>query len=255
MLGKWRFARWSLALIAVVVALLAGLYGLSRSVVSASREYVYMTVADLPENTVGLVLGTSNFTQSGTANPLFDARVQAGALLYQAGKIQHLLLSGANPGKSYNEPKRMLEALLKYDIPRSAMTLDYAGVRTLDSVVRAREIFGLSRYTIISQRFHDYRAVYLARARGIEAVAFAAPENDRSLPFRTNAREFFARIMALVDVHVLQTRPRYLGKPEPIVLSGKPTVRKPTIQPRLGDPDDPAPVPAFVEDGNGKKSK
>lgn len=231
-----RFVGWT-GVIAFTLLLAAwGLYGLSRSVVHAARDHVYMTVADLPDNEVGLVLGTSNFTKAGTPNLLFKYRIQAAALLWRSGKVKHLLLSGANPEPSYNEPQRMFQALIEQGIPAAAMTLDYAGIRTLDSVVRAHKVFGLDRFTIISQRFHNFRAVYIARENGIEAVAFSAPEADRNFPLRTRTREFFARLMALVDVHVLDTQPRYLGEPQRIGDEGRGATSG--FSPRLDAPDE-----------------
>lgn len=231
-----RLARWMIVSLVALLLVAWGLYGLSRSVVHEAWDHVYKTVADLPDNDVGLVLGTSNFTKAGTPNPLFKYRIQAAALLWKAGKVKHLLLSGANPEPSYNEPQRMFQALIEHGVPAEVMTLDYAGIRTLDSVVRAREIFGLRRYTIISQRFHDFRAVYIARAYGIEAIAFAAPEADRHFPLRTRTREFFARLMALMDVHILETQPRFLGDPQPITI-GRSATPVLTANPQLDAPE------------------
>ncbi|MES1942773.1 sanA protein [Salinisphaera sp. PC39] len=203
--------------VALAVATAAGvllllLLAANAWVIGAAREHVYDDIQRLPVNEVGLVLGTSPYTRRGNRNLLFRHRMRAAAELYDAGKVRHLLLSGANPDETYNEPRKMYQALVALGVPPEAMTFDFAGFRTLDSVVRAREIFGLERVTVISQRFHNYRAVFIARRRGLEAVAYTRPEEDPRQPLRTEAREYLARGKAVLDLFVLFKRPKYLGE-------------------------------------------
>lgn len=186
--------------------------GANAWVVGSSRAYVFDDIQALPNNDVGLVLGTSPYTRQGNHNLLFKYRIQAAATLYKAGKVRHLLLSGANPDKTYNEPRKMYQALRKAGVPDSAMTMDFAGLRTLDSMVRAGQVFGLTRFTIISQRFHDYRAVFIARHEGLDAVAYNSPREDARQNLRTEAREFGARAKAVVDLFVIFKQPRFLGQ-------------------------------------------
>ena len=141
--------------------------------------------------------------------------ITAAAALYHAGKVQRLLLSGDNGTLHYNEPWVMRKALIAAGVDSSHIALDHAGFRTLDSMVRAREVFGLSEFVVISQRFHVERAVYLAHAEGIQAVGFCAADVDRHRGFRTLLREYGARVKVFVD-HWLGTRPRFLGEPLPI---------------------------------------
>lgn len=182
-------------------------------VVTSARPYIYAAIDELPVNRVGLVLGTSSYTRKGNNNLLFDYRMDAAADLYKAGKVQHLLVSGANPDASYNEPRMMYKSLIAKGVPHEAMTLDFAGFRTLDSVVRAHEVFGLNSFTILSQRFHDYRAVFIARKHDLKAIAYAVPEQTEKQTPRTWWREFFARVRAVLDMTVLGTEPRFLGEP------------------------------------------
>lgn len=199
-----------LALVGLVVAacVLA-----NHWVVTSAQPYIYSAIDDLPVNRVGLVLGTSSYTRAGNNNLLFDYRMDAAADLYKAGKVQHLLVSGANPDASYNEPRTMHRALINKGVPHEAMTLDFAGFRTLDSVVRASEVFGLDSFTILSQRYHDYRAVFIARKHGLKAIAYAVPEQTEKQAPRTWWREFFARVRAVLDLTILDTQPRFLGEP------------------------------------------
>lgn len=216
-----RVRQWLLGLGLSAASVIWGVYEVSRSVVRAADPYVFEVAADLPQNEVGLVLGTSVYTRGGSLNPLFAYRMDAAAILYRAGKVRHLLVSGANPDETYNEPRKMYQALIGSGVPPEAITMDFAGFRTLDSVVRATKVFGLTRYTVISQRFHCYRAVYIARRNGADVVAYATPEVTRHLPLRTRAREVMARLQAVLDVRVLGTQPRHLG--EPVEIHGVPT--------------------------------
>ena len=172
---------------------------------------VFTRLEDLPPNDVGLVLGTSARLSSGGQNRFFANRIAAAAVLYHAGKVKHLILSGDNREVGNDEPTDMRNALAKDGVPESATTLDYAGIRTLDSFARAREVFGVRKLTIISDDFHLDRALLLARHHGIDAYAFPS----KSVPLRwsrkTRLREIGARGKALLDLYILRTQPRFLG--------------------------------------------
>lgn len=185
-------------------------------VVSATRNLITEHVERLSVHDVGLVLGTSPFTRHGNENLLFTHRMQAAAELYAAGRVRHLLLSGANPDRTYNEPRKMYQALRRLGVPGAAITLDFAGFRTLDSIVRAQRIFGLDRFVVVSQRYHAYRALFIARYTGAAAVAYIRPQEDRRQPLRAEAREYLARFKAVIDLFVLDKRPRFLGPRRPI---------------------------------------
>ncbi|MCB0642785.1 MAG: YdcF family protein [Phaeodactylibacter sp.] len=177
---------------------------------SASGQ-LYDQVEALPYNRVALVLGTGKHTRGGYLNPYFSTRIRAAAELYRAGKVEHFIVSGDNSRKGYNEPADMREALVDQGVPATAITLDYAGFRTLDSVVRCKEVFRQERFTIVSQPFHNIRALFIANHYGLETVAFAAAEVPSSR-MKIWARELLARTKAVLDLYVLKTQPRYLGE-------------------------------------------
>lgn len=211
-LQRWLF--W-----AVVLFLLAGL-GANRWVINSTDAYLYTDDALLPATDVGIVLGTSHYARDGGRNQEFQGRIRAAAKLYHDGKVRHLIVSGANPDRTYNEPRQMRRALIELGVPGEAITMDFAGFRTLDSVVRARTVWGLERYTLITQRYHAYRALFLARKLGMNgALAYAARigETD-AFGNRHPTRETFARLKAVLDVFILNTQPRYTGEPEPLVI-------------------------------------
>lgn len=186
----------------------------------AASGRVFRSVAAVPEREVGLLLGTSKETRNGRANLHFNQRIAAAADLYRAGKVRHLLVSGDNHTANYDEPDDMRAALIAAGVPASAITCDYAGFRTLDSVVRAGRIFGLSNCTIISEEFHCPRALWIAQRHGLDAIAFAAPDVGlKSWSLRAKFREQLARSWCAVDLYVLHRGPKFLGPEEPILLS------------------------------------
>lgn len=189
--------------------------------IRANDVRVFTSTDLLPQNEVGLVLGSSPRLKNGAANWHFNVRIAAAVKLYQAGKIRHLLLSGDNHAEDYDEPTEMKIALLQRGIPADAMTLDCAGFRTLDSVERARKIFGQEKITIITEDFHAHRSAFLAQHAGMDAVVFCAESLGAKWSARSKFREAGARVKAALDVYVLHTRPRFLGDKIEIKVSGR----------------------------------
>lgn len=186
---------------------------------SAANGKCFDGCAQVPAMDVGLVLGCSPKVAGGRTNLFFTRRIDAAVALYQAGKVRALIVSGDNHREGYDEPTAMKEALVAAGVPESRIYCDYAGFRTLDSVVRAREVFGQDRLVIVSQRFHNERAVYLAQQKGMEEVAAL---NAADVPVRSAAktwlRERFARVKAVLDVKILRTEPKFLGEPVKVAL-------------------------------------
>jgi len=183
-------------------------------IISGTSDHIYRSVDSVPRNRVGLVLGTSRYLRSGGSNPYFRYRIDAAIKLYNADKIEYILVSGDNSLKSYNEPKLMREALEERGVPGNRIFADYAGFRTLDSVVRSKEVFGQETLTIITQEFHGGRAVFIGRHKGIDAVAYAAGSVPTEFGFKVLVREVFARVKAVLDIYIFHTQPRFLGEAE-----------------------------------------
>ncbi|TLU99625.1 SanA protein [Dyadobacter luticola] len=173
-------------------------------VVYCTRQYNYFSIGSLPSNDVALVLGTSRNSEKGKENLFFKYRMEATARLFKEGKIKYIILSGNNDSQYYNEPLDMQRALLNLGIPENVMTLDYAGFRTFDSIIRCKEVFNQDNFTIISQNFHNARALYIAHNEGIEAISFAAQDVPDGYSIRTLIREYLARPKAVLDVHILR---------------------------------------------------
>lgn len=190
--------------------LIFGIVVCNRSVKDYSREFLYTSSKEIPANSVGLVLGTSKFAHKGGINPYFQYRMETAYELYSLGKIKHLIVSGDNHVKGYNEPQQMKDYLIDLGVDSSDITMDYAGFRTFDSMIRVKEIFGQNQVTVISQQFHNERAIYLARKNGIEAIAINAKTPWYSP--RMRVREYLAKCKAVLDVYVLKTTPKFLGE-------------------------------------------
>jgi len=173
-------------------------------IITATKSRVFSDIPSLPANRDGLVLATGRLIDKGRVNQHFVRRVDAAAALYRAGKVQRLILSG---DKGHDEPMELKRALLARGVPESALVLDNYGLRTLDSVVRARDVFRCSNLTIISERFHDFRALFLSRYYGINAVAYAPQDLPFRWMIRSMVRESLARVKAVLDLYVLKTKP------------------------------------------------
>ena len=209
--------------VALLVTALAGfVLACNVWVIQSTRAFIYDSPTAIPAHDVGLVLGTSPWSREGRANAHFRGRVESAALLYKRGALRHVLLSGANPSDRYNEPRAMYQTLAELGVDKADMTLDFAGFRTLDSVVRAREVFGLEGVTLITQRFHAYRAVFIARHLKLDAVAYAAPTIPRRRSRRTEIREVLARVKVVLDLFFIDKQPRFLGEKEVIRLGEPP---------------------------------
>ena len=209
----------------LVVGLASGLAGAAFvaaanvHVLRAQRAHVHMALDAVPAADVALVPGCSPVSAGGVPNPHFENRLEAAAALYHAGRIRHILVSGANPTPGYDEPTAMRAGLVARGVPEAAVTCDFAGRRTLDSVVRARTVFGLDRVVIVTQRYHLDRALAIAAHHGLAAEGYAARDVPRRFSMKTEAREVLARAWVVLDLHVWQRRPHYEGPPEPIRLA------------------------------------
>lgn len=183
----------------------------NHKIETETKNFVSYDIQKLPNEKVGLLLGTSKILKSGWKNLYFFNRIDAAEQLYKSGKIKYILISGDNSTKDYSEPEDMQAELLKRGIPANKIVLDFAGFRTLDSVVRAKEIFGQNSFIIISQKFHNERAVFLAQHYGIKAYGFNAKDVNKYFGFKTKVREYFARAKVFVDF-LLGVEPKFGGE-------------------------------------------
>lgn len=203
------FKRLLLGLVAIVVFIALVALGLDRWFSWKTAPLIYDNIYDLPSRQVGVVLGTAKYYRSGALNQYYRYRIQGAINAYNSGKVSYLLLSGDNAQQSYNEPITMRRDLIAAGVNPADIVLDYAGFRTLDSIVRTRKVFDTNDFIIITQRFHCERALFIAQHMGIQAQCYAAPSPKDLLPVRI--REVGARLGTLVDLYIMKRQPRFLG--------------------------------------------
>lgn len=208
--GRKKIRKFLIALCLVPVLPVVGVYSINYYVACSTRHQIYSSVTDIPERKVGLLLGTSKYLSGGRINYFYEYRIDAAVALFKAGKIKYILVSGDNGQERYNEPKTMQEDLIAAGIPADRIILDYAGFRTLDSVVRCHDVFGEDNITIISQPFHNQRALFIARQKGIHAIAFNAQDVSGSMGSRVLLREKLARAKMMLDL-LFGKEPKFSG--------------------------------------------
>ena len=183
------------------------------SVYYESKNFISNDLKNLPKVKTALLLGTSRNLKGGYPNAYFFNRINACVRLFESGKIEYVLISGDNGTTFYNEPEDMKQELILRGIPEDKIFLDYAGFDTYDSVIRAKKIFGQNTFIVVSQKFHNQRAVYIARRFGIEAYGYNAADVKKMSGLKTKIREFFSCVKAYFEVK-MNVNPTFLGKKE-----------------------------------------
>ena len=200
------------AFLITLIVLIAFIYTVSAVVDNATKGQLYSDVNEIPKNKVGILLGTSKYLDKtrNIINPYYEYRIDAAVALYMAGKIDFIIVSGDNSNKYYDEPLLMKNDLIARGVPPEKIYMDNAGFRTLDSILRCKYVFGQEKFTIISQAFHNQRAVFIANHKHISTVAFNAKDGD-SLWDWLQIRERFARVKMLLDL-ITNRGARYYGE-------------------------------------------
>jgi SanA protein len=195
-------------ILSITIGALCSIYYCNKIITATSTGKLYSDTAAIPFRKVGILLGTSKFDRPGHINPYYAHRIEAAAQLLKSGKIKYLVISGDNGRKEYSEPEAMRADLMSEGIDSTRIYLDYAGFRTFDSMIRLDKIFGQTAVTVISQEFHNERAIYIAAKLGISAIGFNAGNvADRKTMFR----EKLARVKVFIDF-LFGTKPKFLGE-------------------------------------------
>lgn len=206
------------SLLALCMVSLLFTFFVNLAITNTGNKYCFNSIDSIPHNHCGVVLGTSKYLGNGKRNLYYSNRIKAAVELYNRKKIDYIIVSGDNRNRNYNEPITMYNDLVLAGISGTKIILDYAGFRTLDSVVRSKEVFGQSSYTIISQLFHNQRATYIAHKKGIEAIAFNAEGLSENDDFKLQLREIAARVLVIFDM-LTAKQPHFLG--EKVVVPGE----------------------------------
>ncbi len=173
--------------------------------------FIYSDAKKIPSRRAALLLGTNKYIAKGKKNYYYLYRIRAAAALWKAGKINAVVVSGTNDSRYYNETRSMYRDLIRAGIPQQYIAQDFAGFRTLDSIIRAEAVFDLKKYIIISQKFHLERAIFIARAKGQDVIGFEArARKGTRAALRMQIREYLARAKAFIDIYMLRTEPKYI---------------------------------------------
>jgi len=205
-------SKWIKYLVSITGAIFLLTMSFNGWVILSTRDKILSADRLSSTKNIVLVLGTSKRLVNGAPNPFFENRIKTAAYLFKKGYVSHFILSGDNRTRYYNEPFEMKKALVLAGVPDSVITLDFAGLRTLDSIVRTKEIFGQDKIVIITQPFHCYRALFISNFYNMNAVAIAADEPNQENALRVYVREYFARTKAVLDLYVFKTAPRHMGE-------------------------------------------
>ncbi|WP_439257622.1 SanA/YdcF family protein [Lonepinella sp. BR2271] len=201
------------AVVSLVFLALATLILIDQYVGYKVRHDIYRNVKDTPYRPYAVVLGTAKYVTKNTPNQFYNYRLESTKALFDSEKIDYILLSGDNRTLQYNEPRTMRRDLIKMGIAPQYLYPDYAGFRTLDSIIRAKEVFHAEPMIIISQAFHCERALFIAQYHHINAICFAADNPD--IYTLTRFREIFARFLMVWEL-LTEKKPHFLGEPEPL---------------------------------------
>ncbi len=201
----------SIAIAIAIFSLFILLVESNYLVKSDAENLTFDKIENVPDNQIGLLLGTSKLLSNGYSNYYFKYRIDATVELFKNNKIKYLIISGDNSREEYDEPTDMKNELIKQGIDSTKIYLDYAGFRTFDSVVRAKEIFGQNSLLIISQKFHNERAIYIAHKLKMKAIGFNAKNVSKYFGIKTVIREYFARVKVIIDF-IIGVNPKFLGE-------------------------------------------
>lgn len=199
-----------LSFIFIVVVAMLTTYFCNKAIVDSASGKLYSDSKSIPYNKVGLLLGTSKYMKSGSVNPYYAFRIEAAVKLIKDSRVKYIIVSGDNGHVEYNEPEQMRSDLMKEGIDSSRIFLDYAGFRTFDSMIRLKEIFNQDSVTIISQQFHNERAIYTASRLGIMSIGFNATDVNTMQGLKTQIREKLARVKVFLDF-LLGKKSKFLG--------------------------------------------
>jgi SanA protein len=216
---RWKLVIWP----AAVLLLLCGAVLIPYFIIdSETTGLTYSDISAVPRHRVALILGCPKKLSGNRDNLYFTHRINAAVSLFRAGKADYLLVSGDNVSRGCTETVSMRADLIKYGVPAERIYCDFRGMRTLDSIVRAKTVFGLDDLLIVSQEFHNRRAVFIARHYGINAIGFNAEDVDFPEDAPTHLRDILSRLRAALDIYVLDAEPRFSGERVVIGTQGGP---------------------------------
>jgi SanA protein len=197
------------------LALTLTLVGANAYIFFQTESHIHASLETLPPRDVAIVPGARVYP-GGTPSAILEDRLRCAAALFKIGKVDWIIVSGDHKAATYDEPGAMRRYLIRRGVPSSRIYMDHAGLRTFDTMARAARVFKVENAVVCTQEFHLGRSVYLARHHGIDAVGLVADRRRYSSHRSNLAREFAARVVSLLDAHILHTEPRHTGPTIPL---------------------------------------
>ncbi len=220
---RWHAIFWPLLTVGALL-LLVGVFALTANLVitRSTHEYIAASPEDAPHAQCAIVLGARVFSD-GTLYAMTADRLEVAIQLYELGKVDKLLISGDHGTVAYDEVNAMLKYAVERGVPDEDVFTDHAGFDTYDTMYRARDVFMVRSAIVVTQSYHLSRAVYTARELGLDAVGVSADLRPYLHPLRGEAREILARVNAVIQLHMTEPGPKFLGPQIPITGDGAAT--------------------------------
>ncbi len=210
----------SIVIAAVLAAVSAAAVGINIAMVRHSARYIAASPRECRHAQAAVLLGAGVYSNKRVSAVAYD-RIVTAAELYNAGKVQKILITGDHGTPYYDEVNTILHWLRKFNIPESDIFTDHAGFSTYESIVRARRVFEVESAVLVTQEFHLPRALYIAAGQGIKVQGYRADRQKYIYIKRYTAREYFARVKDFLNVHLFRPTPRFLGAKLPITGDGR----------------------------------
>ncbi len=182
----------------VCIILIAASFGINTWLSKTAKANLYSDIATIPYNQYALLLGTAKYDEEGKVCTYYATRLKAAIHLYKSGKVADILVSSNND--SFKNAEVMRADLIATGIPANNILLDTLGLRTLNSIERCRNVFGIQNITIVSQKKHCERALCIARYKGVSAIAYPASGKHKPFAVGVMYHEQVARFVMLLDL-------------------------------------------------------
>lgn len=206
----------SILILIICIFLLGTLLGIYLYIYNYGIKKIYYTDSFISEYPVAIVFG-AGYYKGGKLSAILQDRVDTAIELYKKGFVKKILMTGANNTIEYDEPTAMINYAVKKGIPKKDLKPDYAGFRTYDSIYRAKEIFGVENAVLVTQKYHLFRCLYIAKKIGINAIGISSDKQRYLKEDWYETREFFAIILSFVETNIIKPEPRFLGDKEYII--------------------------------------
>ncbi len=201
----------------IALAILMIIY-INLNIFGRNQNLIYEDMNNIPKSQTAIIFGAK--AVNGKMSPMFEDRVISALSLYDAKKVDKILVSGDHGSKDYDEVNAAKDYLVSKGADAEDIFTDYAGFDTYDTIYRAKEVFGVESAILVTQKYHLCRAIYISKSLGLKATGYASDLHNYPGSEIYGIREMFARVKAFFDV-ILKSKPKFLGEKIPISGDGR----------------------------------